>query len=82
VLNACYSQGQAHTIQTAVKTVVGTTDAVGDEAARRFSVAFYRSLGDGLSVGEAFRDGRDAVALHGLIDVFHSEGDLDLLLVT
>ena len=82
VLNACYSRGQADTIQGAVRTVVGTTDAVGDEAARRFSVAFYRSLGNGLSVREAFRDGRDAVALHGLIDVFHSEGELDLMLVT
>jgi hypothetical protein len=81
VLNACYSQGQADTIYGAVKTVVGTTDAVGDEAARRFTVAFYRAIGDGLSVGEAFRDGGDAVALHGLIDVFRSEGDLDLILV-
>jgi hypothetical protein len=82
VLNACYSKGQADTIHGAVKTVVGTTDAVGDEAARRFTVAFYRSLGDGLSVREAFRDGGDAVALHGLIDVFHSDGDLDLTLVS
>ncbi|MEN9668056.1 MAG: hypothetical protein RLZZ326_4419, partial [Planctomycetota bacterium] len=81
VLNACYSKGQADTIQGAVKTVVGTTDAVGDEAARRFTVAFYRSLGDGLSVREAFRDGGDAVALHGLVDVFHCGGDLDLVMV-
>jgi CHAT domain len=42
VLNACYSKGQAETIHGAVKTVVGTTDAVGDEAARRFTVAFSR----------------------------------------
>jgi CHAT domain-containing protein len=81
VLNACYSKGQADTINGAVKTVVGTTDAVGDEAARRFTVAFYRSLGDGLSVRDAFRDGGDAVALHGLIDVFHSGGNLELTLV-
>jgi competence protein ComEC len=81
VLNACYSQGQASTIHGAVKVVVGTTDAVDDEAARRFTVAFYRSLGEGLSVREAFRDGGDAVALHGLVDVFHSEGDLNLALV-
>src|SRR5207245_2509466 len=40
VLNACYSKSQADTIKGAVKTVVGTTDAVGDEAARRFTVAF------------------------------------------
>ena len=65
-----------------MKTVVGTTDAVGDEAARRFTVAFYRSLGNGLSVREAFRDGSDAVALHGLVDVFNSGGNLELVLVS
>lgn len=82
VLNACYSENQAHSIRSAVKAVVGTTDAVEDEAARRFTVAFYRTLGNGLSVREAFRDGTDAVALHGLTDVFHGDGDLDLVLVT
>jgi CHAT domain-containing protein len=81
VLNACHSKNQADTIRGAVKTVIGTTAEVDDEAARRFSVAFYRSLGDGLSVGEAFRDGGDAVALHGLGDVFHSDGKVDLVLV-
>jgi CHAT domain-containing protein len=82
VLNACYSEHQADSIRSAVKAVVGTTDAVEDEAARRFTAAFYRSLGNGLSVREAFRDGTDAVALHGLTDVFHTDGDLDLVLVT
>jgi hypothetical protein len=82
VLNACYSKTQVDTINGAVKAIVGTTDAVGDEAARRFTVAFYRALGDGLSVREAFRDGGDAVALHGLVDVFHSAGELELNLVS
>lgn len=80
VLNACYSKDQADSVRAAVKAVVGTTDAVGDEAARRFTAAFYRSLGNGLSVREAFRDGTDAVALHGLADVFHADGNLDLVL--
>jgi hypothetical protein len=82
VLNACYSKDQADAVLGAVNTVIGTTDAVEDEAARRFTVAFYRSLGDGLPVREAFRDGGDAVALHGLNDVFHGGGDLDLVLVS
>jgi hypothetical protein len=81
VLNACYSTYQASEIASAVEAVVGTTDAVDDEAARRFSVAFYRALGEGLSVREAFRDGRDAVTLHGLDDVFRCEGNLDLVFV-
>jgi CHAT domain-containing protein len=82
VLNACYSKKQADIIHGAVKTVVGTIDEVEDEAARLFTVAFYRSLGNGLSVREAFRDGRDAAILHGFRDRFHSGGDLDLTLVS
>jgi len=81
VLNSCYSKHQADAIKGAVGAVVGTTDAVSDEAARRFTVAFYRALGDGLSVKEAYRDGGDAVQLHGLTDVFHCDGDLNLRLV-
>jgi CHAT domain-containing protein len=81
VLNSCYSKTQADAIGNAVKAVVGTTAAVGDQAARRFTVAFYRSLGNGLSVREAFRDGSDAVVLHQLKDVFHSSGQLDLIMV-
>jgi len=82
VLNACYSKSQADSVRCVVKVVVGTTDAVEDEAARRFTAAFYRSIGNGLSVREAFRDGTDAVALHGLSDVFHADGDLDIVPIT
>lgn len=82
VLNSCYSKHQADPILAAVKAVVGTTDAVDDEAALRFTSAFYRSLGDGYTVREAFRDATDAVALHGLPDVFHCDGDMDLVLVS
>jgi hypothetical protein len=74
-------KGQADSIRRAVEAVVGTTGAVEDEAARRFTAAFYRSIGNGLSVREAFRDGTDAVVLHGLSDVFHADGNLDLVLV-
>lgn len=77
VLNACHTKNQADHIGDAVGAIVGTTNKVDDEAARRFTVAFYRSLGDGLSIREAFRDGGDAVALHGFPDVFSSRGELD-----
>jgi hypothetical protein len=75
VLNSCYSKAQASAICTVVKVVIGTTQALQDEAALRFSVAFYRTLGEGHSVGEAFRDGGDAVALHSLSDCFVLYGD-------
>ena len=75
------AETQADAISGVVKTVVGTTAAVDDEAARRFTVAFYRSLGNGYSIEAAFKDGRDAVALHGLDDVFQSVGQLRLTFV-
>ena len=80
VLNACHSKDQADALMSVVDAVVGTTDAVGDEAARRFSSAFYRGMGNGLSVGDAFRDGCDAVALNDLTDVFHCSGNVALVL--
>lgn len=80
VLNACVSGGQAEEISSVVPVVVGTSGVVGDEAARRFSVAFYRGLGNGLKIADAFRDGGDSVALHGLGDVFVNHGELDTAL--
>jgi CHAT domain-containing protein len=81
VLNACFSSEQANSLSDAVNTIVGTTKEVDDEAARRFSVAFYRTLGEGYSVGDAFRDGGDAIALHSLEDVYQIVGATDTRLV-
>lgn len=80
VLNACYSETQARQLLQSVAAVIGTTDVVEDEAARRFSVAFYRTLGDGHPLKDAFRDAKDAVALHALPDVFAAHGNLDQVL--
>jgi hypothetical protein len=79
--NSCFSIAQADAVVGAVPTVVGTTSALDDEAARRFSVAFYRTLGDGHSIADAFRDGRDANAMYGFKDVYQSRGDLERVLV-
>lgn len=82
VLNSCYSRGQAMAAASVVGAVVGTTDAVEDEAARRFTIAFYRTLGNGGSIRNAFKDGRDSVAMYGLRDdVFHCGGDLEMRLL-
>jgi hypothetical protein len=74
VLNACFSSDLADSLSTAVPTVIGTTRKVGDEAARRFSGAFYRTLGDGHTIGDAFRDGGDSVEVHDLADVYQLVG--------
>ena len=80
VLNSCLSQSQAEAIAETGAVVIGTRDAVGDEAAQRFSAAFYRELANGCSIAEAARDGRDSVELHGLLDVYVGIGDTDLTL--
>src|ERR1035438_4110270 len=77
VLNACFSMAQAEPLSSSVQTIIGTTEEVGDEAARRFSVAFYRTLGDGYAVAEAFRDRGDSIALHNLKDVYKVIGRTD-----
>ncbi len=80
VLNSCFSEEQAKLLQDVVPAVIGTTAAVEDEAALRFSVAFYRTLGDGHRIRDAFKDGGDAVAMYNLKDVFCSFGDLEVCL--
>lgn len=81
VLNSCYSETQAAAIAATGAVVVGTTDVVDDEAAKRFSAAFYRSLANGYSVGEAFEDGGTAVDLHNLPDVYKIAGNGDIMLI-
>jgi hypothetical protein len=57
VLNACYSQPQAQAISAHVPFVVGTPDAIADEAAVAFSVGFYQALGAGCAIPQAYRVG-------------------------
>ena len=57
VLNACLSEPQAKAIGRHIGYVVGTADSIGDEAATRFSVGFYRALAAGQSVEQAFQAG-------------------------
>ena len=68
VLNACFSLEQAKAIVEVIDCVVGMKDSIGDEAARRFSAGFYRALGFGRSVRNAFDQGLAAIDLDGLGD--------------
>ena len=79
VLNACYSQSQAEAVAPNVGAIIGTRRAVKDLAAIRFSTAFYRTLFAGEPLGAAFKDGRDALALYSLDDVYACHGDLQTL---
>ncbi|HEU4409690.1 MAG TPA: CHAT domain-containing protein [Polyangiaceae bacterium] len=66
VLNACYSEPQARAIAEVVDCVVGMKTAIGDEAACKFAASFYRGLGFGGSVQDAFEQGLVAISLHNL----------------
>ena len=58
VFNACYSQRQAEAITTHIDCAMGMGPANDDEAAIKFSSAFYRAIGFGRSVQTAFDLGK------------------------
>ncbi|HEY6874567.1 MAG TPA: CHAT domain-containing protein [Geobacteraceae bacterium] len=66
VLNACYSRTQAEAIVEVIDCAVGMKRAIGDKAAIVFAASFYRALGFGRSIKEAFEQGRAALLLEGI----------------
>ena len=66
ILNACYSREQAEAITQVVDCAIGMNDAIGDEAAIAFAASFYRAIGFGLSVKQAFDQGIVALLLEGI----------------
>jgi hypothetical protein len=68
VLNSCYSEVQANEIVKYVDCVVGMPNAVSDQAATKFSQSFYRAIGYGRSVGDAFELGKNELKLLGISD--------------
>lgn len=66
VLNACYTQIQATAIAEVVDCVIGMSKRIGDDAAITFAASFYRAIGFGRSVQEAFEQGKTALLLEGI----------------
>ncbi len=64
VLNACHSAIQAAAIARHIRYVVGSPNALGDEAAIHFSIGFYDALGEGRAYEEAYRFGRTQLRLN------------------
>jgi formylglycine-generating enzyme required for sulfatase activity len=63
VLNACYSEVQANAITQHINYVVGMQQAIRDDAAIAFAIGFYRALGKGRSIEEAYKFGRNAIQI-------------------
>jgi hypothetical protein len=66
VLNACYSQIQAKAITEVIDCAVGMNNIITDKAAITFISSFYRAIGFGRSVQEAFSQGRTSLLLEGI----------------
>ena len=66
LLNACYSRAQADEILTCVPFVIGMTDKIGDKAAIAFARGFYRGIGAGRLVPNAFDIGLAEMLLYSI----------------
>jgi CHAT domain-containing protein len=66
LLNACYSQPQAEGITGVIDCAIGMSRAIGDDAAITFAASFYRAIGFGRSIKEAFEQGTTALLLEGI----------------
>ena len=75
-LNACYSREQAQALVEVIDCVIGMNESIGDEAAAIFAASFYRALGFGRSVQNAFDQGLVALSVTNV-----PEEDIPKLLV-
>ncbi len=66
VMNACFSRPQARAITRTIDCAVGMNASIGDRAATIFAASFYRAIGFGRSVQEAFEQGKTALLLEGV----------------
>jgi len=68
ILNACYSKAQAEAITKCIPCAIGMNKEIGDDAAITFASSFYRAIGFGRSVKEAFEQGIAALLLEGIAE--------------
>jgi CHAT domain-containing protein len=63
VLNACFTRVQARSLAAVIDYSVGTAKGIGDKGSVAFAGAFYRALGFGKSVRDAFNSAQAELAL-------------------
>ncbi len=66
LLNACFSRPQAKALTEVIDCAIGMSRAISDRAAITFAASFYRAVGFGCSVQEAFEQGKTALLLEGI----------------
>ena len=63
LLNACFTEPQARSLSQVVNYAIGTSKGIGDKVGVAFAGAFYRALGFGKSVRDAFKSAKAELAL-------------------
>jgi TIR domain/CHAT domain len=63
LLNACYSEVQAHAIVEHINYVIGMSREIRDDAAIAFTRGFYTALGNGEPIKNAYNFGKIQVAI-------------------
>ena len=63
LLNACFTKGHARSISEVVNYSIGAEKGIGDKVGVMFAGAFYRALGFGKSVREAFESAKAELIL-------------------
>src|SRR4051812_44708749 len=66
LLNSCFSQVQAKSLARICGCAIGMSRAVGDKAAIVFAASFYRAIGFGRTIREAFEQAKTALMLEGI----------------
>ena len=66
ILNACFSRPQAEAITEVIDCAIGMKQAIGDKAAITFAASFYRAIGFGRTIQQAFDQGKTALMLEGI----------------
>lgn len=79
LLNACFTKAQARSISEVVNYAIGTGKGIGDKVGVTFAGAFYRALGFGRSIRDAFESAKAELALTKIprstgIELFVREG--------
>lgn len=68
LLNACFSCPQAKAITSEIDCAIGMQKEIGDDAAIMFAGSFYRGIGFGYSVEDAFHQGITALMIEGILE--------------
>lgn len=82
LLNACFTKAQARSISEVVSYSIGTGRGIGDKVGVAFAGAFYRALGFGRSIRDAFESAQAELALTKIprsrgIELFVKDGKED-----